>query len=76
MISFPFRAYRREANHRVALRPSVGGSEVCCRLDTLLLYHAGEVLRPEDETAKSGTQHVVQEWNKSVRDAAERYLAK
>jgi hypothetical protein len=49
MISFPFRAYRREANHRMALRPSVGGSEVCCRLDTSLLYHEGNVLRPGDE---------------------------
>jgi hypothetical protein len=41
MVSFPFRAYRREANHRVASRPSVGGSEVCCRPNTRLFYHEG-----------------------------------
>lgn len=28
-----------EANHRFLFRVTVGGSEVCCRLDTGLVYH-------------------------------------
>jgi hypothetical protein len=30
-----------EANHRFLFRVTVGGSEVCCRLDTDLVYHIG-----------------------------------
>ena len=36
---FLFRRICRVANHRELLRVSVGGSEVCCRLDTQLVYH-------------------------------------
>ena len=32
-----------EAYHRELLRVSVGGSEVCCRLDTQQLYHESPV---------------------------------
>jgi hypothetical protein len=58
---FPFgRISLGKAYHRDLLRDSVGGSEVCCRLDTHLLYHEGKVLRPGDERRsgrKSESQH-------------------
>jgi excisionase family DNA binding protein len=46
-----------EAYHRNLLRDSVGGSEVCCRLDTHLLYHEGKVLLPGAELEAPASQN-------------------
>ncbi len=47
--SFPLGRIPLGVVHRSPFRATVGGSEVCCRLDTPLLYHESEVFRPGDE---------------------------